>query len=382
MRFLFLNQYGPPDPAPTARLLGELAEALRAQGHTVEVLSQRQSYQGRPARGGRLRRELGAAWTILRAGWRPRPIDRRPDVVLALSSPPGLLVVAALLARRHRARLAHWAMDLYPELAVALGEIKAGSPVARVVGAAMRWAYRRALLVVALDEDMRDHLQAFCRVPVQTLPPWSDPATERQADNAAQNGASPEPGVCLYSGNLGRAHEWQTLLDAQALLEQRGLPVSLVFQGDGAGRAAAQTYANNLGLRRCYWKDYAAKDQLLSTLLAAQVLVVTQRLETRGLLWPSKLALLERLSRPVLFVGPTGGAITRRLHTRGNAGAFAPGESEAVARWIEDVVRSKNTPDSVPMEKPPDFATQVSSLQRWLVECGKRPMKAEQNEGR
>ena len=86
-------------------------------------------------------------------------------MVVAFTSPPGLLVVGALLAIRHRAKLAHWAMDLYPELALALGEIRPGSAAVRVVRVAMNWAYRRAALVVALDEDMRDYLQPFCRVP-------------------------------------------------------------------------------------------------------------------------------------------------------------------------------------------------------------------------
>ncbi len=369
MRFLFLNQYGPPDPVPTARLLGELAEALRVDGHAVETLSQNQSYQGRPARGGRLRRELQASWAILRAGWKRR--GDKPDVVLAFSSPPGLLVIGALLAWRHRARLAHWAMDLYPELALALGEIKPGNPVARIVGAAMRWAYRRATLVVALDEDMRDHLQAFCRVPVQVLPPWPDLEMERQADDtAATAGVPPEPWVCLYSGNLGRAHEWRTLLEAQALLEGRGLPVSLGFQGDGAERTAARAHADQLGLRRCHWKDYAPKEQLLPTLLAARLLIVTQRPETRGLLWPSKLALLERLPRPILFVGPTEGAIARRVRAHGQAGVFAPGESEAVARWIEEVFRGKAICEAQPARSLPTTGEQHGRLQRWLLECG------------
>ena len=102
MRFLFLNQYGPPDPVPTARLLGELAEGLRGGGHEVEILSQRQSYQGRPARGGRLKRELQASWAIFRAGLRPR--GGRPDVVLALSSPPAPTRSLLPMIRRHTQR--------------------------------------------------------------------------------------------------------------------------------------------------------------------------------------------------------------------------------------------------------------------------------------
>ncbi len=374
MRFLFLNQYAPPDPAPTARLLGETADGLRAGGHAVEIVSQGKSYEGRPARGGRLRRELQAAWTILRAGWRPR--GGRPDVVLALSSPPGLPVVGALLAWRHRARLAHWAMDLYPELAMALGEVKPDSAVARVVQTAMRRAYRRASLVVALDEDMRAHLQGFCRVPVRVLSPWPAREVERQADAiAARDGATPPPPtpgpwIWLYSGNLGRAHEWRTLLDAQAILEARGLPVRLVFQGDGAARAPAMAHAEAIGLRGCVWKGYAAEDALLPTLLEARALIATQRPETRGLLWPSKLALLERLPRPILFVGPEHGAIAGRLRDRGDAGVFAPGQPEAVARWIEERFRGQTAPDPSLARSLPTFAEQSGLLQRWLLECG------------
>ena len=372
MRFLFLNQYAPPDPVPTARLLGELAGGLRAAGHTVEILSQSQSYVGRPATGGgRLKRELQASWTILRAGLRPR--EGRPDVVLALSSPPGLLVVGALLALRHRARLAHWAMDLYPELALALGEIRPGGVVTRVVRLAMNWAYRRAALVVALDEDMRAHLQKFCRTPVRVMEPWSAPAVERQADEAAADRPSPPPSAAsapwtwLYSGNLGRAHEWQTLLDAQARLEARQLPVHLVFQGDGAARAPAQAYAVKLGLRRCEWKDYVPEADLLPSLLAARVLVVTQRPETRGLLWPSKLALLERLPRPVLYVGPEDGDIARRLRARGHAGVFAIGQATAVAEWVADWFRGTNVWDAGSTTVPPSQDEKRRELESWLV---------------
>ena len=371
MHCLFLNQYAPPDSPPTARLLGELADFLRRRGHTVEIVAPQETYGGRPAGGGgRLRREVTALGSILRVGWRRR--TPQPDVVLALSSPPGLPVVGAILAWRHRARLAHWAMDLYPELAVTLGEVPAGQ-VARLVGAAMRWAYRRAALVVALDDDMRAHLQPFCRAAVRVLAPWPSLAAERQlsalgpADPAGNAVAG--PWRWLYSGNLGRAHEWQTLLDAQHLLERKGFPVHLVFQGDGTARAAARAHAEHLGLQRCVWQGYVTEDELLPSLLSARALVVTQRPETRGLLWPSKLAVLEQLPRPILFVGPTEGAIARSLHARGNAGVFAPGASQAVADWIESLF--SRAPDLRP---PGAFESKslegCATLERWLAEGG------------
>ena len=366
MRFLFLNQYAPPDPSPTARLLGELADALRADGHEVAFVSQSQDYRGRPAGGrGRLQREMRALFTIWRDGGRSTA-SRRPDLILALSSPPGLLVVAAWLAWRRRVPLATWTMDLYPELAVALGEIGPGF-AARAVGAAMRRAYRRAALTVALDEDMRDHLRGTYGIEARVLPPWPARTFEAQAAAAASDRPDPAdpPWTWLYSGNLGRAHEWETLLAAQRLLEARPLPIRLVFQGDGAARPAAIAHARALGLTRCEWRGYVPDDALAASLLDARLLAVTQRPVTRGLLWPSKLAVLERLPRPLLFVGPTDGAIARRLRARGGAGTFAPGDAAGVARWVEE--RFQRTEAVGPFE--PAGPDPRAILAGWLTAC-------------
>ena len=376
MRFLFLNQYGPPDPVPTARLLGELADYLRRQGHEVEILSQSQSYHGRPARGGsRLRRELTALFAIGRAGWSGK--RARPDVVLALTSPPGLLVIAALLARRHRAPLAHWAMDLYPELALALGETGPNA-LFRGIQNAMRWAYRQCSLIVALDEDMRAHLQeTYGLADVRVLEPWASVDSERQiAALSPDPGSAKTPWTWLYSGNLGRAHEWRTLLDAQHLLELRGVPARLVFQGDGAARPAAMAYATHLGLQRCEWKDYVPEADLIESLLCAHLLAATQRPETRGLLWPSKLALLARLPRPLLYVGPVEGAIADRLRRRAGAAVFAPGQAEAVAAWVESCQRGiVDHANAGEVTASTTLVEKCRQLESWLSACAPRVSK-------
>ena len=346
MRILCLNQYGPPDPAPTARLLGDVAEFLRARGHAVTIVSQRAvdyRTQGerRPAVvGGRLRREVASLVRLLWAGWGARMEGQRPEVILALSSPPCLLVLAALLARSHGAMLAHWAMDLYPELARELGVLR-GPRVYGAIEGLMRWAYGRCAVVVTLDEDMRDHLEkTYGLSGVQVLSPWGPALGENpksEIRNPKEDGSrGEEPWTWLYSGNLGRAHEWETLLEAQRLLEGRGLPVHLVFQGSGTMRAAAAARARELGLGRCGWRGYAEADALAASLRGAGALVVTQRPAARGLLWPSKLATVERLGRPILWVGPTDGAIARRLRAVApGAGIFAPGAAGAVADWVE-----------------------------------------------
>lgn len=326
MRVLFLNQYFPPDPAPTGVLLRELADALAAAGHEVDFVSAGEAYRTGQRRGRRMWREAAALRRMLWKGLR-RP---RADVVLSASSPPCLLLVATLVAGWHRAKSVHWAMDLYPEIAVALGEIRDGA-LARVLRVLMGWAYRRAAAVVALDEDMAGRLRAQ-GVEAAIIRPWvSAPLLPALAALAS---APQAPWTWLYSGNLGRAHEWETLLAAQALLEQRGADIRLHFQGGGPARAAAEDRAQQLGLRACDWTEYVAEAELPAALQRAEVLVVTQLPAAQGLLWPSKLGMLLALPRPILWIGPTEGAITRLLRPLPHAGVFAPGEARAVADWL------------------------------------------------
>jgi glycosyltransferase involved in cell wall biosynthesis len=335
VRVLFLNQYFPPDPAPTGILLREVADALAAAGHEVVFASSGQDYRGGQKRGSRMRRELQGLWALFRAALATGGVD----AVVSATSPPMLVVIGAVVAKLRRARHYHWLFDMYPELATALGEVPEGAP-ARIFSAATRWAYRRAECVVALDEDMADRLKGY-GVESRIIPPWvfeallaALAAQRPYAGNGPNEGEAP---VWLYSGNLGRAHEWRTLLDAQRLLEGEGTPWRLVFQGGGPAWAAAQEYARQAGLARCEWRPYVPEAELPGSLLAADVLVVTQKPETCGLLWPSKLALVTSLPRRILWVGPTERAIARDLAALPQAGVFAPGDAAGVAKWLGQV---------------------------------------------
>jgi colanic acid biosynthesis glycosyl transferase WcaI len=332
MRLILLNQYEPPDPSPTAKLIGELADALRADGNQVTLIGSSQNYRVRSRnRIGRLFRELKALaelfWKVLTA--------KRADVIVSTSSPPGLLVIATVLCFLKRAKSVHWALDLYPELALTLGS-RVPEWIARILYAVTRICYRAAATVICLDEDMRDHIKRLYGVRSEIIQPWLLYKLESIRPSALDYPAK-DPFVWLYSGNLGRAHEWETLLDAQRILEDRGLNISLVFQGDGPARPMAEERVAKLQLQRVQWRPYAAETELSDALLRAHATVVTQKPSTQGLLWPSKLGLLVCLPRPIIFVGPVKGAIGDSVQRTCNSACFAPGEAESLADYLEDL---------------------------------------------
>lgn len=220
----------------------------------------------------------------------------------------------------------------------------------------MRWGYKRAE-VVALDADMAERLKAIYDISPHVVTPWvPDPLLA--GDEHTQ---SPQ-NVWLYSGNLGRAHEWATLLEAQAEVERRNLPIRLLFQGDGPSWSKAQQRAAELGLHRCEWSGYVKQDQLKSSLLRARVTVATQRPETCGLLWPSKVGVLLQLPRPLLWVGPTGSAIAQLIKKNPRNGVFAPGDAAGVTNWLEKEFQFPELPQ---IPAGPDEEKQ-NLLHKWL----------------
>jgi colanic acid biosynthesis glycosyl transferase WcaI len=326
MRILFLNQYFPPDPAPTGILFRELADSLEAEGHVVDFVAARERYREGQARTGRMKRELMALGSMLLDGLQ-RP---KADLVISGSSPPCVLVAATLIAAFHRAKSVNWAMDLYPEIAVTLGEVREGF-LSRCLRSLMGWAYRRTDRVVVLDEDMAECLRGY-GVKAACIRPWVFHSVLPQL--AIANEAPDSEWTWIYSGNLGRAHEWETLLEAQALLENQGSQARLVFQGGGPARPAAQARAEELGLKHCLWTGYVEEEDLPQSLLRGSVLAVTQLPAVKGMLWPSKLALLLSLPRAILWVGPENGATARMLKRLPSAGVFAPGQVREIADWL------------------------------------------------
>jgi len=354
VRFLFLNQYFPPDPAPTGILLRELGDELVTRGHEAVYVDASQTYRSKKKDKLRIIRELRGLFAM---AWRALT-TRKPDIVISATSPPCLHAGAVILGKLRGARVYHWLMDMYPELAVSLGEVKPGL-VSRTLSAVMGWAYRKST-VVALDDDMAEKLRGY-GVKAEVIAPWVLKPLLKPVDEP-EFPVSTHPSAWVYSGNLGRAHEWKTLLDAQALLEKEGLPAVLRFQGGGGSRGLATEYAATLGLKQVEWHDYVPEEQLRGVLSSAGALVVTQKPEVQGLLWPSKLALLLDLGRPILWVGPADGAVARHLSTIPHSGTFAPGDALKIAEWLKKTLL-ESPPKTVHTSDAAEI--RMKSLQKW-----------------
>jgi glycosyltransferase involved in cell wall biosynthesis len=351
LSLLFLNQYAPPDEAATAQILGDLVERAAGAGHACRVVAGSRGYAdpsvrypldetrgtvqvsrvplpglGRARKAGRaldyLAFLLGA---LVRALASPRP-----DVVISLSTPPILGLLGLVVARVRGARAVYWVMDLYPELAFELGALRPGSIAGRLFRRLSRFVLSRSDLVVALGETMESRLRALGATRTAVVHNWADGVAIRPGA-PGRNAYRRERGwderfVVLYSGNLGLAHEFDTLLDAAERL--RSDPeVVFAFVGSGPRRPEVESAARRLGLENVQVQPGVPRERLGESLTAADVHVVTLRPRMPGLLVPSKAYGILAAGVPLLYVGPPEGEVHEIVTREGCGFSLRPGDA-------------------------------------------------------
>jgi colanic acid biosynthesis glycosyl transferase WcaI len=360
VKVLFINQFFHPDIAATAQLLTDLAEDLTSAGISVTVVTGRAAYSdgrslGPPVevyQGIRIyrvggvplqRRSIWARYLSYLIFWVAATVRclllPRHDIVVPLTTPPLLSCLGIVLRWVKGSRVVCWSMDVYPELGVLLGAIREGTFATRAFGVLSAWSLRGADGVVPLGSHMARHLVAK-GVPadrIRILPTWEDPnlvvPIPRESNPFRDEHELDGRFVVLYSGNLGAAHEFGTLLDAAGhLASEPG--IVFLFAGGGPRKRWVEEQAQSRGLQNVRFLPYQPREGLRFSLSSGDVHVVTLRPGFEGLLVPSKFVGALAAGRPILFVGPTAGEIPDAL-TAGDCGVtVAPGDWRTLANTI------------------------------------------------
>ena len=368
-RLLFVNRYAYPDHSATSQMMSDLASRLSGAGFDVVLIASRQCYDNPgaalPAQGMSGRVAIHRVWTSrFGRGWLiGRAFDylsfyltaavavlrtaRRGDIVVVKTDPPMLSVVIGPLARMRGAVVVNWLQDVFPEVAVALGVSGFGGAFGKIARRLRDRSLRRAAMNVAIGDGMAKRLEAqgLPSDRIVVIPNWADGETIRplaHADNPLrQEWGLAGKFVVAYSGNLGRAHEFQTLLDAAEQL--RAEPdIAFLFIGGGHGRAEleAEPKVRRLANVRCL--PYQPRQHLCQSLGVADVHWISLRPELEGLIVPSKIYGVLAAGKPTLMVGESDGEIGRLLH-RYDCGISVP--VGAGARLADAILRLRDAND-------------------------------------
>jgi len=329
MKILLLNQFFWPDSAATSQLLTDLARGLAARGHQVYAVCADGGYAlkdaddppsaviyrvaSAPFWRGRMGRVLSYVSYYVMCAVRGLTAPR-PDVVVTLTTPPLLPLIGTLIKWLRGSKHFLWEMDLYPDVAVDVNYIRRGGLLDRSTGVLADLARRKSDGIIALGDCMRRRLMArgIPQEKIFVAENWADGNLIRPVPRTAARAEL----VVLYSGNLGLAHDVDTIAEAIEELKQ-DLRFRFVFAGGGPVRRALEDRCRRQDLRQVDFKSYTRRAGLGESLGAGDVGLVTQRAACLGSVVPSKVYGLMAAARPILFIGPaesTAAHVIRRFH--------------------------------------------------------------------
>jgi colanic acid biosynthesis glycosyl transferase WcaI len=370
-RIIFVNRYFFPDHSATSQLLSDLAFHLADAGHNVHVVTGRQIYDdpkaslpdsetvngvtvhriaatrfGRGTLAGRAVDYLSFYRSVRR---RLLDLTQPGDIVVAKTDPPLIAIVAMAAARRRGARLVNWLQDIYPETAVELGVPLLRGGVAASLAALRNRTLRQAEATVAVGELMAAKAVALGAVPERThvIANWCDDDEIRpiagDTNPLRRDWNLADKFVFGYSGNLGRAHEFDTVLAAaERLRDEQRFVFLMIGGGKRFGDLKQIVEQRRLG-GSFRFMPYQERAMLPQSLGAADAHWLSLHPKLEGLIVPSKFYGIAAAGKPIAVIGDQNGALGRLVRHYDCGFVVAPGDADVLVGALRRLAQEPAT---------------------------------------
>jgi glycosyltransferase involved in cell wall biosynthesis len=264
---------------------------------------------------------------------------QKNNILLVTTAPPFLPLIGYLAHKLLRLPYVCLIYDLYPDAVTELQVLPARHILVRWWNAINLRVWRSAQSIIVLSSTMKKRIIAKhpqVAEKISVIHNWADPhwikPIAKQDSWFTHKYELTDKFTVLYSGNLGRCHEINTIVEAARLLQ--GEPIQFVFIGGGVNRSACIKLVESLGLNNCLFLPYQDKQNLPYSLTACDLALVTIAHGLEGVVAPSKLYGILAAGRPVVAVCEPHSYL-RQLLTKAKCGAvFQHNDSINLANFI------------------------------------------------
>jgi glycosyltransferase involved in cell wall biosynthesis len=228
---------------------------------------------------------------------------------------------------------------VFPEVAVSLGEPALPHPLAWLLRRLRNRSLKMAAMNIAIGTRMAEHFvaQGVPAKQIRVIPNWAHenmiaplPTAQSELRRSLDLG---DKFVVGYSGNLGRAHDSDTIFDAAVQLVADSKFAFLII-GGGHGYDRLQQRASATRLQNIHFLGYRTLETLSDSMAAADVHLVSLRPALEGQIVPSKFYGIAAAERPVIFIGDPDGELARLISDSACGYAVAQGQGDVLAEKI------------------------------------------------
>ena len=275
---------------------------------------------------------------------------KRGDRVLVLTNPPTLPALVGLIARLKGAKPYLLVHDVYPEVLVATGMVKEGGLAARAIGALIDATYSLYEKVVVLGRDMaviaRRRFDGDAKR-VAIIPNWGDLDEVKPLDHADNPFAllnNPQRrAIVQFSGNIGRTHDVETILEAARALGERD-DIAVQFVGYG-GKAGLVSKAEEPGISLTYLPRQP-REMLPGMLSGADAVVIAFVDKMLGVSVPSRMYNVMSAGTAIIAMAHAASELAQVVAEEGCGWVLAPGDVDGLAELMRHIATPEGRADA------------------------------------
>lgn len=264
--------------------------------------------------------------------------DRSSRPILVLTNPPYLAFTCAILRSLKIGKpYLYVIFDVYPDSAINLGILKKNSFIAKLWDWFNIFTYNHATNIVVIGRCMQEVIikkmekyQVDYRDKIRLIHIWSDDrliqSVAKEENPFIKQWNLENKFIVSYSGNMGRFHDLETIMETAKLL-QNYPDIIFLFVGEGYKKAWMIDYANKWKLINCQFHSYVPRENLGLVLSCVNLGLVSLSPGQEGLSVPSKTFGLLAVGVPVVAIMSSHSEIARILNEEDCGVVVEPGDS-------------------------------------------------------
>ena len=351
--FVIISQYFYPSHASTSQLMTDLARGLVNRDYDVRI------YTGTPSSSPELDKVkitrspdplqstksilgklISSLFFLVGALFYVTFKVDKTDSLLIASNPPYSGIIGILFKFLKGGKYYFLLQDVFPESAILSGIIKPESKLISILNRLIYFICKNSEKTIVLSKSMKK-LMEFKYPDFKNLCIIENWSIENISITTKENNAfANEYGLdkkftVLYSGNIGRLHDIETLAEAIKKLNFIQPNIQFVFIGDGAKLKLLQDYQHKFGLNNLLLLPFQPRELLSQTLTACDVALVSLVKGAEQIVAPCKLYGMLASGRAIVAISEQGSYIDNLL-TSGDCGInCSPGNYEQLADILQ-----------------------------------------------
>ena len=366
---IIVNQYFPPDFASTGQLIEELTNSLRDENFNLKVLTGMPAYKfnkkfAKPLEKRKqtiiIRSKLSriipkkfkgkifnSIFFCLRVLTHLLVLNKKNHLILYTTEPAYLPVFAWFYHKIKRIPYIILIYDIFPEILNDLKLMNQDNIIIKIWKKLNKLSFDSSKEIIVLSSAMKNKIHNNYLIPtkkINNIPSWADEKSiyyhPKSKNNFLKKHKLEKYFIVLYSGNQGRCHDFNTLLNAAKILKNKK-DILFLFVGDGFQNESLKKECINNNLINCMFLPFQEKKDLPLILSSASIGVVSLSEKINGLLVPSKLYGHLACGTPIAAISGKDSYLKKLIEEHKCGKWFENENHKDLAEWILKVFKSK-----------------------------------------